>query len=107
LWLSALNVAYRDVKYVVPFFVQMWLFVTPVIYPTSAVTERLEHLHIPGWFYGLNPMTGVVEGFRWCLLGVDSHPWPLIAASAGVSILLVITGALYFGRMEKTFADVV
>jgi len=107
LWLSALNVAYRDVKYVVPFFVQMWLFVTPVIYPTSAVTERLEHLQIPGWFYGLNPMTGVVEGFRWCLLGVDSHPWPLIAASAGVSILLVITGALYFGRMEKTFADVV
>ena len=107
LWLSALNVEYRDVKYVVPFFVQIWLFITPVIYPTHVVTARLERLHIPGWVYGLNPMTGVVEGFRWSLLGVGSKPWPLIATSAGVSILLVITGMLYFGRMERTFADVV
>jgi len=107
LWFSALNVEYRDIRYVLPFFVQIWLFVTPVIYPTSVVTERLARFHIPTWIYGLNPMVGVVEGFRWSLLGVESKPWPLIAASAGVSIFLVITGALYFARMEKTFADVV
>jgi lipopolysaccharide transport system permease protein len=107
LWLSALNVEYRDVKYVVPFLVQMWLFVTPVIYPTHTVTQRLERFHIPGWVYGLNPMTGVVEGFRWSVLGVGSNPWPVMATSAVVAVLLVVTGALYFGHMEKTFADVV
>ena len=107
LWMSALNVEYRDVRYVVPFMVQIWLFVTPVIYPASAVTARIESLGVPGWVYGLNPMTGVVEGFRWALLGVDSRPGPLILASAVVTVLLVVSGAIYFRRMEQTFADVV
>ena len=107
LWLSALNVQYRDVKYVMPFFVQMWLFVSPVIFSTRAVTERLDGLHVPPWMYGLNPMVGVVEGFRWSLLGVDSDPWPFIAIGAGVSLVLVVSGVLFFGRMERTFADVV
>lgn len=107
LWLSALNVEYRDVRYVVPFFIQIWLFVTPVIYPASVVTERLEQAHLPAWLYGLNPMVGVVEGFRWSLLGVDTEPWSFIATSAVVSVVLVITGLLYFRHMERTFADVV
>lgn len=107
MWMSALNVEYRDVRYVVPFFVQIWLFVTPVIYPASAVTARLESLGLPGWVYGLNPMAGVVEGFRWALLGVDSRPGPLILVSAVVTAILVVSGAVYFRRMEQTFADVV
>ncbi len=107
LWLSALNVEYRDVRYVVPFIAQIWLFVTPVIYPTSAVTARLDALGLPGWAYGLNPMSGVVEGFRWAVLGSGSPPGPLVMVSAVVSLVLVATGALYFRRMERTFADVV
>lgn len=107
MWLSALNVEYRDVRHVVPFLVQIWLFVTPVIYPASTVTARLESLGLPGWVFGLNPMTGVVEGFRWALLGVDSRPGPLIIASATVAVVLVVSGAVYFRRMERTFADVV
>ena len=69
MWLSALNVKYRDVRYVVPFFVQLWLFVTPVIYPASRVTAKLKALGVPAWLYGLNPMAGAVEGFRWAALG--------------------------------------
>jgi lipopolysaccharide transport system permease protein len=107
MWLSALNVEYRDVRHVVPFLVQIWLFVTPVIYPASTVTARLESLGLPGWVFGLNPMTGVVEGFRWALLGVDSRPGPLILASATVAVVLLVSGAVYFRRMERTFADVV
>jgi len=107
LWLAALNVEYRDVKYIVPFLIQIWLFVSPVIYPAGVVVERLERFHVPGWLYGLNPMVGVVEGFRWSLLGVGTNPWPLMVASGAVSGLLVTTGALYFRRMERTFADVV
>lgn len=107
MWLSALNVEYRDVRYVVPFLLQIWLFVTPVIYPASAVTARLESLGLPGWVYGLNPMAGVVEGFRWALLGVDSRPGPLILASTVVTAFLVVSGAIYFRRVEQTFADVV
>ena len=107
MWMSALNVEYRDVRYVVPFLVQIWLFVTPVIYPASTVTARLESLGLPGWVYGLNPMAGVVEGFRWALLGVDSRPGALLIASTVVAGLLVISGAIYFRRMEQTFADVV
>jgi lipopolysaccharide transport system permease protein len=95
------------VKYVVPFFVQIWLFVTPVIYPTREVTERLDRLHVPSWLYGLNPMAGVVEGFRWSLLGTDTKPGPLIIASLVVAVLLVLSGVIYFGRLEKTFADIV
>jgi len=107
LWLSALHVKYRDVKYIVPFIVQMWLFVTPVIYPASAVTQRLEAASLPSWIYGLNPMTGVVEGFRWALLGSQSLPLDLIVASAVVSTTLVISGLVVFGRLERSFADVV
>jgi len=106
MWLSALNVQYRDVRYVVPFFLQLWLFVTPVIYPTSRVTTKLHEMGLPGWVYGLNPMAGVVEGFRWALLGTGTRPGGVVLASAGVALLLLISGALYFRRMEKTFADV-
>ena len=106
-WLSALNVEYRDVRYVVPFLVQIWLFVTPVIYPAKAVVGKLQELGLPGWLYGLNPMVGVVEGFRWALLGIGTPPGPVIWASAAVTAVVVATGAVYFRRMEKTFADVV
>jgi len=101
LWLSALNVQYRDVRYTIPFLTQLWLFATPVIYPSSAV-------HGP-WriLLGLNPMTGVVEGFRWALLGIGEAPGGMIYTSMGVALLLVLTGVIYFNRMEKTFADVV
>ena len=107
LWLAALNVEYRDVRYVVPFFVQIWLFVTPVIYPTSRMTAKLAELGLPVWLSGLNPMTGVVEGFRWALLGSGSKPGPILVASAAVNLVLLVSGAFYFRRMERTFADVV
>jgi lipopolysaccharide transport system permease protein len=107
MWLAALNVQYRDVKYVVPFFIQLWLFVTPVIYPASRVTTKLAELGLPTWIYGLNPMAGVVEGFRWSLLGVGTRPGPVILASAAVTTALLLSGAFYFRRMERTFADVV
>ena len=107
MWLAALNVEYRDVKYVVPFFIQLWLFVTPVIYPASRVTTKLAQLGLPTWIYGLNPMAGVVEGFRWSLLGVGTRPGPVIGASAAVTTALLLSGAFYFRRMERTFADVV
>jgi lipopolysaccharide transport system permease protein len=107
LWLSALNVRFRDVRYVVPFFLQLWLFVTPVIYPTGSVTEMLGRLGLPAWLYGLNPMAGVVAGFRWVLLGTGAQPWGLIAASAVISMLLLVSGAFYFRRVEQTFADVI
>ena len=94
-------------RYVVPFFVQIWLFVTPVIYPARTVVGKLELLGLPGWLYGLNPMVGVVEGFRWALLGIGTPPGPVIWASTAVAALLVATGAAYFRRVEKTFADVV
>src|SRR6266851_3354594 len=101
LWLSALNVKYRDVRYIVPFITQFWLFVTPIAYPSSL-------LHQP-WrtIYGLNPMVGVVEGFRWALLGTNTAPGPIIAVSSTAAIVILITGAFYFRRMEKTFADIV
>lgn len=106
-WLSALNVKYRDVRYVMPFLVQLWLFVTPVIYPSGKVTALLDGVGLPGWIYGLNPMVGVVEGFRWTLLGAGTPPGPVIAASAAVTVILLVSGAVHFRRMEKTFADVV
>ena len=106
-WLSALNVQYRDVRYVVPFFIQLWLFVTPVIYPMSQVTGRLRELHLPAWIYGLNPMVGVVEGFRWALLGSGERPGPVILASAATAVVWLVSGVFYFRRVERTFADVV
>lgn len=101
LWLSALNVQYRDVRYTVPFLTQVWMFVTPVIYPSSLIPDRWHVL------YGLNPMAGVVEGFRWSLLGQDNPSVPILIASAVMTIVILIGGLYYFRRMERTFADVV
>jgi lipopolysaccharide transport system permease protein len=99
LWLSALNVQYRDVRYVVPFIVQFWLFATPVAYPSSLLEQPWRTL------YGINPMAGVVEGFRWALLGTVDPPGPMIAVSAAAALIVLIGGAYYFRRMETTFAD--
>lgn len=107
MWLSALNVKYRDVRYIVPFFVQMWLFVTPVIYPASRVIAKLKTMGIPSWLYGLNPVAGAVEGFRWAALGSGKAPVSIILASTVVTGLLLVGGAFYFRQMERTFADVV
>jgi len=101
LWLSALNVQYRDVRYTIGFLTQFWLFATPVAYPSSLVPERWR------WLYGINPMAGVVEGFRWALLGKADAPGPLLAVSVGVVILIFVSGLYYFRRMEETFADLV
>jgi lipopolysaccharide transport system permease protein len=101
LWLSALNVEYRDVRYVIPFLTQFWLFATPVVYASSMIPERWRFL------YGLNPMAGVVESFRWALFGKGEGPGLLLAISVVVVIALLIGGLYYFRRMEKTFADVV
>jgi lipopolysaccharide transport system permease protein len=101
LWLSALNVRYRDVRYTVPFLTQLWLFATPVAYPSSLIGEPWRML------YGLNPMAGVVEGFRWALLGTDTAPGPMIAASTAAAVLLLIGGLLYFRSLEDSFADVI
>lgn len=107
LWLSALNVKYRDVRFVVPFLIQMWLFVTPVIYPSSSIVPRIEAAGLPGWVFGLNPMAGAVEAFRWATLGIDTQPWAMVAASSVVAVLVLATGALYFRSVERFFADVV
>jgi lipopolysaccharide transport system permease protein len=101
LWLSALNVEYRDVRYTIPFLTQFWLFATPVAYPSSLVPERWRAL------YGLNPLAGVVEGFRWALLGKAEGPGPLLTVSVAVVVVLLIGGLYYFRRMERTFADIV
>jgi lipopolysaccharide transport system permease protein len=101
LWLSALNVQFRDVRYMVPFIIQVWLFATPVAYPSSLLSEPWRTL------YGINPMVGVVEGFRWALLGTDTAPGPIIIMSFIVAVGILISGAFYFRRMEKTFADVI
>ena len=100
-WLAALNVRYRDVRYLVPFLLQIWLFATPVAYPSSLLDEPWRTL------YALNPMVGVVEGTRWALLGTATAPGPLILVSSAVAVLLLVTGAAYFRRVEGTFADVV
>jgi len=101
LWLSALNVQFRDVRYVVPFITQFWMFATPIAYPSSLLSEPWRTV------YGLNPMVGVVEGFRWALLGTKATPGPMVAVSAVVSLAVLVGGAYYFRRMEKTFADLV
>jgi lipopolysaccharide transport system permease protein len=101
LWLSALNAMYRDVRYAVPFLIQFWMFASPVAYPSSLVPEGWR------WLYGLNPMAGVIEGFRWALTGQGQPPGPLLAASAAAVLLLLAGGALYFRRVEGTIADVV
>ncbi len=101
LWLAAMNVQFRDVRYTVPFLTQFWLFATPIAYPSSLLSEPWRTL------YGLNPMVGVVEGFRWALLGVATAPGPIIVVSSLASLALLVSGLFYFRRMEKTFADVV
>jgi len=101
LWLSAMNVQFRDVGYTVPFIIQFWMFATPIAYPSSLLPEPWRTV------YGINPMAGVVEGFRWALLGTETTPGPIVIASSLVALLLLISGAFYFRRMEKTFADVV
>jgi lipopolysaccharide transport system permease protein len=100
LWLSAMNVQFRDVRYTIPFLTQAWLFVTPIAYPSSLLSEPWRTL------YGLNPMAGVVEGFRWALLGTDTAPGPMTVVSALVALTLFVSGAFYFRRMEQSFADV-
>ena len=99
LWFSAMNVIYRDVGHILPFLTQSWFFITPILYSASIVSTKWQIL------YALNPLTGVVEGFRWSLLGVHSLPWQLLAISAGVAVLVLVTGLVYFRNMERTFAD--
>jgi homopolymeric O-antigen transport system permease protein len=101
LWLSALNVRYRDVRHTIPFLIQFWMYASPVAYSASLVPERWRLL------YSLNPMAGVIEGFRWTLLGKASPNLAVIAANAVVVIALLIGGLVFFKRMERTFADVI
>ncbi len=101
LWLSALHVIFRDVGYVLPFLTQFWFFITPIIYSAQEIPERWRLI------YALNPMVGVVEGFRWALLGTASSPGPMLAVSSAISVLVLIGGMLYFRRMERLFADLV
>jgi len=101
LWLSALNVHFRDVRQIIPFLTQLWLFATPIAYPSSLLSEPWRTL------YGINPMVGVVEGFRWALLGTDTAPGPMIIVSSLAAVAILVSGTFYFRRLEKTFADVV
>lgn len=100
-WLSALNARYRDVRYAIPFMTQIWMFLSPIIYPVSLVPEQWR------WLYSLNPMAGVIEGFRWALLGKQSPDVGVMALSAVAVMVLLFTGVAYFKRMERTFADFV
>jgi lipopolysaccharide transport system permease protein len=102
LWLSAMNVQFRDVRFTIPFLTQFWLFATPIAYPSSLIENPILRA-----IYGLNPMVGVVEGFRWALLDVDTAPGPAVIISALVAVGLLVSGMFYFRRMEKTFADLV
>ena len=100
-WLSAINVQYRDVRHTIPFLTQFWLFATPIAYPSSLLSEPWRTV------YGINPMVGVVEGFRWALLNTDTAPGPMILVSSLTAVMVLVGGAFYFRRMEKSFADVV
>jgi len=100
-WLAPLNIEYRDVAYVLPFLTQLWLFLTPVVYPATLVPEKWRFL------YGFNPLAGVVEGFRWALLGIGPGPSPMLLVSAVMAIFLLLTGILWFRRRERTFTDAV
>ena len=101
LWLAAATVRYRDVRYALPFVTNLWLFASPVAYPASLVPERWR------WLYGLNPVAGAIEGFRSALLGGGGMPLTLLAASSGMTLILLVGGLYYFARLERTFADVV
>ena len=99
LWFSAMNVIYRDVGHVLPFLTQVWFFITPIVYSSTEVSEQWRLL------YALNPMTGVVEGFRWALIGTQATPWPVLAVSTIVALAVLVSGLFYFRNMERTFAD--
>lgn len=101
LWLSAMSVEYRDVQHIMPFVLQFWLFATPIAYSSSMLSEPWRTL------YGLNPMVGVVEGFRWALLGTDTAPGSMLILSSLAALITLVSGAFYFRRMERTFADMV
>jgi len=101
LWLSAINVQYRDVNYALPFLTQFWLFITPVAYSASVISAKWQLV------YSLNPMAGVVNGFRWALLGAGSGPDLALWISVGISLLVLISGLFYFRNMERTFADTI
>jgi lipopolysaccharide transport system permease protein len=101
LWLSAINVHYRDIAYTMPFLNQVWMFATPVVYPGSLLPKDWQML------YAMNPMVGVIEGFRWALLGTATAPGSMIIASTATSLVVLVTGALYFRRVERRFADIV
>ncbi|NWG32939.1 MAG: ABC transporter permease [Chloroflexi bacterium] len=101
LWLSAINVQYRDVNYALPFLTQFWLFITPVAYSSNLISEKWQLV------YSLNPMAGVVNGFRWALLGTNTGPGPEMAVSVLISVVILIGGLFYFRNMEKTFADTI
>jgi lipopolysaccharide transport system permease protein len=101
LWLSAVNVQYRDVGYALPFLSQFWMFVTPIAYSSSVISEQWQIV------YALNPMAGVVNGFRWALLGVGNPPDILIGISAAIALLVLVSGLVYFRHMERTFADTI
>lgn len=100
LWLSALNVKYRDFQYTVPFLIQIWMFASPVAYAASLVPESIRV------WYGLNPMAGVIEGFRWALLGTGA-PSAMVLVSVGMVLLILVSGMFYFRRMEQYYADIV
>jgi len=102
LWLAALNVAYRDIGYVTPFLVQAWLYASPVVYSATMITDKTLQV-----LYGLNPMAGVVQGFRWAIIGTGQPDPQSLLVSVIVALLLLISGIFYFRRMERTFADVV
>jgi homopolymeric O-antigen transport system permease protein len=101
MWFSAMHVQFRDVQYAIPFLVQAWLFATPIAYPSTLLPQPWRTL------YGINPMVGVVEGFRWALLGTKIAPGPMVIVSSLASLILLVGGACYFRRLEKTFADVI
>jgi lipopolysaccharide transport system permease protein len=101
LWLASLTVQFRDVRYIVPFIMQFWMYATPIVYPSSLIEDELLRT-----LYGLNPMTGVIEGFRWALLGSGDPPGAMFVVSIVAAILILIGGAYYFRRTEKVFADV-
>ncbi len=101
LWLSAINVKYRDVGYALPFLTQFWMFITPVAYSSKVISEQWQIV------YALNPMAGVVNGFRWALLGAGNPPDMLVAISTGIALIVLFTGLIYFRNMERTFADTI
>lgn len=101
IWLTALNVKYRDVGMAVPFLIQTWMYLCPIIYSSSAVPERFRMI------YGLNPMVGVIEGFRWCLIGTDPPNWGMMAVSMIMTILVLVASLVYFRKVENTFADII